>query len=262
MSWWLPQYLTTSGESFISDGLVPSARVCGADELFGASSSLDGSVIDSSIQLLDFNSSVNLTLSLIVLTIIVSYCYTMYRYGDMLRWSAKNLLSVSGAIFMFSSPTMNFTRFIRVGVWLNILCTAAVVSFFLVQGEDMLLLVFGGIFLSLWVLRLWEVTLQRVFAAFDYKKERWRDINNLSKFNTALGASLFAMPIILLLPMKSMVSVVAFLVLSMYIYNFFRIVYYFIAVRFSFLQSFLYLCAVEIVPFVLLWGIISRINIL
>lgn len=262
MSWWLPTYDYTSLGAVPSDSVVVGRRVCSSAEMFGAESFVDGSVnSDGALSSFEYLANTNPTLSIVILTILVAWCYMLFRYGRILSWSLKNLVSVSGALFMFTTTSMEFIRFIRMGIFINMLCTGAAISGFTAEGEAILWVFLCAVAAPLFV-RIWALMWQGILKKFDFKASRWRDIRNLSNFDTALLSTVLAAPVIVILPIPGSMFFVICLFAVGYLYHILRIVYYFKSSKFSFLQSILYLCAVEITPVALVWGTVVYFRLL
>ncbi len=251
-------------EHYALDGTeVESQRVCASSDIFGYSSSVELTSLEQpyGAGLLDIQ--VDSLLSIIVLVIMVLYCYMIYRYSSVMRISLKNIVSLSSTVGIFSLAKKEFLRYVSLGELISVVCLSAVLAKYTPSvGEYSELYYFVGAFLLCGVVRMWGVVWQRIFSNFDYRAERWRDLRNLTRFDLAILSVVVAPLVVVSLPVGMDSNFVLAGGAVAYLYHFLRIVGYFKSVRFSFLQSFLYLCAVEMVPITLLWGVVTRIIVL
>lgn len=262
MSWRESIYRLPWEHYVVDTSEVESFRVCESVELFGSSSSLEMTALSKPYGGGLLNLQVDSFLSIVVLIVVVLYCFILYRYSGIMQLSLKNVVSLGGVQQMFISAKKEFLRFVSFGELLCIVSISALLVKYVHFGGLNFLVLFAGIFLSLYVVRLWGIFWQRIFSYFDYRGQRWSEIRNLTRFDFAILSIVSTPLVVVLLPLGSAGYLELIGLVVAYLYHFLRIVVYFKSLRFSFLQSFLYLCAVEIVPIALLWGVLARIILL
>lgn len=263
MSWREVVYYLPWEHYVVDSSEVQGVRVCASSDIFGQSSSLEVTSIEMPYGSGLLNIEVDSLLSVMVLVIMVLYCYMLYRYSSIMRISAKNIVSISSTVAVFSLAKKEFLRYVSLGELICMVSLSAVLSKYsegIVGFNELYSFVVA--FLLCGVVRMWGVVWQRLFSNFDYRAERWRDLRNLTRFDFAILSVVVAPLVVVSLPVGMDSSFVLIGGAVVYLYHFLRIVGYFKSVRFSFLQSFLYLCAVEIVPIALLWGVATHIIVL
>lgn len=229
-------------------------------ELFGPISSFSGEVVTDVVAI---NNGLALNISwengTAMLILLMLFCFAVYRFANVARASFKAVFSTSDARSLFESSTVEFTRYIRYGFVMFMLSVAIMVDGMTDDvGGDFLQIV--GLFFVMIVASLISGAVVRLVGYFDHNAARWAELRAIRKLDRTVGAYFFAVPVIIFSYSSSMHIVLWIMVCVAIGIYFFRLLLFFIRRGFSFLQWILYLCAVEIAPFALLWGIASRLN--
>lgn len=236
-------------------------QAASATEIYGPVSSLSGDVTTSTVALVaDQKVSVSWQSGAVLLLVLSLFCYGVYRFGALARAGFKSLLSIDDTVMLFENSTLEFNYFITYGRFLFLLSMAVIVDgLFSANGVGSVIVV-GGVVVALMVGSVISALIGRALSWFDYNDQRWVQLRSIKKIDRALTGLIFALPSIAFSYAEGVQVIVIVLIAVVVVFHFVRLIIFFRQRGFSFLQSFLYLCAVEIAPFAFLWGVVSRLN--
>ncbi len=264
----LYQYHPFSNYNSVSDTMIVSKESFVTEQLFGENSMLDLTLNGGdSLALADvFGRIMQWETTLIILLLFALYSILLYRYSALFAPIFKIIFSIGRTNALLQNQSIDESRFLRYTKVLLIFTLSialASVCHFMPQFEQFdIFIVLSAILLFIVSSSIISLVLRKITALFDYNKSRWELISNLVKFDRAIIVVFFA-PIVMVCAFSEFfVKPLIFVCLVLYFYHFMRIILIFKEQGFSFLQSILYICAVEIAPVVLLWGIVSRLKVL
>ncbi len=256
-----------SGGQFLSDSLTVGVEslattICSAEEIYGSGSTLSAEILNHISPLNSYTSGlVSWEFGLFSLLALVVYCLVLSRYRDTIEALFRSSLRINDTLTLYSSQYVEFRNFIKIGVmlWYSILSIALATLIYRYMSEDLHIyniILYCSSFLL--ISSLWTMALRKGLSYFDYNIIRWVSINKISLFNKSLSAIIFT-PIFIIFSLTEQThTFILYAIVLLTIYHFLRIIIYFKFSGFSFLQSFLYICSVEMLPFALAWGVVSK----
>lgn len=201
--------------------------------------------------------------SVVLLLLLGLYCYQLFRYGVIIKHCFRSLFSVGGALELFENQPLEFTHFFKFSRYLSLFSLAVGLSvlYYDIEWQGVgfnlfyFILVLCG---ALLVGSLLKIALRRLISLYDPISGRWVNLSRIITYNNAMCSVIFTPIVILLSSSVPFEPLLFWAIVVLVVYHFIRIKLLFNLQGFSFLQSILYLCAVEIAPFVFLWGVVSR----
>lgn len=197
--------------------------------------------------------------AIIIVSLLSLYCYVLFRYRVEIRASLKAAFSLEDTLFIFENLTLDFARFLRFAQLIVVCSLAVMISAFIDRWQQ--LWVVGALIASIWFILQLSSAGSYIVSKFDYNNERWQSIRSITKLNDAI-ISIAICPVVLILGTTQYLWVAIAAFAALVLYHFFRLLKYFKLSGFSTLQWILYLCAVETIPFTLLWGATRWVNFL
>ncbi len=251
----------------VVDGFVSMAQEVSPAFFYGQSSY---SVILEGVEGCVFSGSgIGFDLGLLLLLLFGVYVVFLSLFFREIRVCIKSFLSVSDSLMFYENTTVGFTRFRFFSKYFFLFLFS--VSFYVFVLDAFSVERFSG--LSFWCLFgilsvlcygvcLLSSGFMALIGLFDYVPSRWLVILRVTDFDRTF--SVVFLPLFLVLyGLFSFVWLLFFcMIVCFYFYHILRLLYIFRVNRFSFLQSILYLCAVEIAPLALLLGMVSRTKLL
>lgn len=240
---------------------VWGAQAVDAGQIYGPISAFSGRVAEQAPAWSEmFGVSISWQSGVMLLVLLLMFCYAVYRFTGLARVSFKSVFSSSETITLFENSTLEFSYFIHYGRWMFLLSTAIAADGIFLRGAGMnfinVAVIIGVVFVAS-TIGSWLIG---ILSFFDYDAARWKDLRSIRKIDRTISAYILALPVIAFSYSSSMHIALAVIVGAVLVAHFIRILIFFHWRGFSFLQSFLYLCAVEIAPFALLWGVAARLN--
>lgn len=245
-------------------GAMPLMEARSSAEIFSATSTPVNQSISTTFAF-DFMPTLSWGVATCIILTISLYCWITYRYNKQIKTSLRALFSFEDTFFIFENLTLDFKHFFRYSRCLMLLCISLIAAMTLYDSST------GGIWdialISVAILYLvLSIFIQRLavgfVARFSSSPAALRSTIALSTFNWSVISILFCPLTIALLAIPGLWIVAWYLLAVMAIAHSIRLFIYFKLTGFSTLQWFLYLCTLEALPFTIMGGIISRLNIL
>ncbi len=240
----------------------------GSQAIFGYESSLVpfDAPTDSVLSYIDaVKATVPWGSTLMVLILLAIYCGTFYRYSAMVRWSIKSAFSIKDTLMLFESQSLDYLRFLRLT---NIVWTVTVSSCLsmllhpYLPSKLSVFIIFGGVMVIVSLLELWTRVFRLALSKLDYNSLRWSRLEQMVRYHKSLLTMVLGLPIVFLSLLPHTREIVLYTILICCIYYIIRFFLYFKLSGFSFLQSFFYLCIVEVAPILVVVSIVATKNLL
>lgn len=238
-----------------------------ASQLFGDNSQFVATRVE--IDVLSFrnifDTPTSIEENILSLVMILSVGYIFYRYHSVILQLISTLFKSKSILPKSENLPVEYLSYIKFSRFFSLLAPSAVLALIFSKLDILDLTVlglFGAILCGFLVVFYLKSLLIFLLSKFDCQPERWSLFSLLRSKTLALLALLFS----LLVTIFSLFTINNLLLLILGIlllgYYSLKIILIFIALRFSFFQSILYLCAFEIAPYLVLWGLISTIVVL
>lgn len=184
-----------------------------------------------------------------IIILLALYCYILFRHRIEIRVSLKAAFSLEDTLFVFENLTLEFSRFLRLGRLLLVISIALMLCSL---GDRLTLVVLAATAFAVWLVISISSLFRSVVSHFDYQIDRWVSIGSVTRLNLSIIALVFCPVVLLVITFKSYTLVSLAVLIVLWIYHWCRLFRFFTLAGFSNLQWFLYLCAVEIIPFSLI----------
>ncbi len=236
------------------------------DSLFGTSSQFVASAQSHPTSIAEQLGWVQMWESSLLILIILFFClYGFYRYGNDLRWSVRNFISLRASVAMIDSASLDFSKYVSYSGKLSVAIFSLYATGYIYLATEMsinFLLLYALSIVVVSVCVLASHGLNRLLSLFDYAPQRWQTIRAVCAYDSAVGAYFLALPISALYILPGAQSIALGILLSYYAIHVIRIILLNFSLKFSFLQSILYICAVELGPISIAWALIKHFKIL
>lgn len=198
-----------------------------------------------------------------ILIAICLFSFVLHRYSHQLRLMFKNLGSVTATFNMLENPSRDFAHFINLSRLLLLLSLSiSATSLLSVYYPTIELVYYIAITVSVLILFLasWmQNLLNRVCGVMSDQKIIFAQVRKLGNFDAALFTFIYT-PLAMITTMSNAMSVWMVVLIAIFaIYHVIRVFTYLKYEKFSFLQWFLYLCGVEILPITIFIGLAVRL---
>lgn len=242
-----------------------SVEVQNAEHIYGTGSEVVAQIESSQpLALSDYIQSINMwESSVVVLLLLALYCYQLFRYSAIIKHCFRALFSISDSLELFENQPLVVTTFFRFSRYFFSLSLAVAISVLCydVRWEDMgfnlfyfILVLCVGLFIG----SMFKIALRRLISIYDPSPYRWGNLRRIVAYNKAMGSVVLTPVVIVFSSSLAFKDLLLWSIVALMGYHFIRIKLLFNVQGFSFMQSMLYLCAVEIAPFVVLWGIVRH----
>lgn len=197
--------------------------------------------------------------STVIIILLALYCYMLFRHHREIRVSLKAAFSLDDTLFVFENLTLEFSRFLRL---VRLLLVMSVAVMLCSLGNQLTLVAFAISAFVVWLVVNLSSLFRGIVSRFDYQIDRWVSIGSVTRLNLSIIALIFC-PVVVLVMIFGIYAVVSLSALIvLWIYHWGRLFRFFTLSGFSNVQWFLYLCAVEIIPFSLIVGIARFADVL
>lgn len=205
----------------------------------------------------------NTEIAVILLFIICFYSFLLYRFIHPIRIVIKNIFSVKATMNYIETPSQDFVRFMSYGHQLSQLAITLTITTIAstlagkIQSNE--LLMFLTTWLALQIITLTQTMISKWCAKVSTNIDTFSDLQKLRKFNVTAFTIIYA-PMAILATFSYIMTITALLtMLLLAFWHIFRILSYLRFKKFSFLQWFLYLCTVELLPILAVAAILSSL---
>ncbi len=234
--------------------------------IFGANSEFSAHFLERTTPILEsLGWTPSWQYTIIVMCFIVLLLVLFYRYSSSIRLLLSNFISVPATQSMLESATVEFNDFLRYSRLLSFLGLSLVLTgifYHIVSTAESLFYILMVVSIGVLISFTLSVGVRKFITLFDYSRGRLSAISSVYSLDVLVFSLFFALPIFAFLSVPIAQLALILLLSLFYFLHIVKIFYIFRQQRFSFLQTFLYLCTVEIAPFTLSWGIMTEYKIL
>ncbi len=247
--------------------LLPKAHLVEQSSLFGKSSRLVIEEIEPTYITLrqTLEPPHSWEFNVLMLSLILSIGYFIYRYHNV-------IIQLLGALFVAKPSMQNiedlpveYTQFFVKSKLLLILAPSVVATLSIAESYPTLSLGVLPLFLIITsgvvLIYFTKKYLRLLISKFDYMPQRWHTLSFSKGKILSILSLIFAISATLITLFSISKTILLAVAIILSLYYCIKIILTFIAFRFSFFQAILYLCAFEIAPYLIVWGIVSKLII-
>ena len=205
----------------------------------------------------------NTEIAIILLSIICFYAFLVYRFIHPIRLVVKNIFTTKGTMSYMETPSQDFIRFLSYGQQLSLLAitltTTTIASIFIDKIQSKELFMFLAVWVALQITTIIQIVITKWCTAVSTNTETFSGLQKLRKFNITAFTLIYS-PLAILATFSQIMTTVALLAMGLLAFwHIFRVLSYLRFKKFSFLQWFLYLCTVELLPLMAVTAILSSL---
>lgn len=255
------EYVWTKDTTSFANTYVDSLKIENPNQALGSSTLKIAPVANThSIPLQQYGWQV----AAIVVVAMCIYCRILYRFATQIRLVFKNTASISANLAAIDNPSKDLNKLLNISKFI-VLFDVALIAMSAIGGvvtntkQHNLLIFLGAIVLGT-IVNIIRKAIRKSAGKITQTPGWFFYVDQIEKFNFAIFAIVFTPITLAMATYKPIFDIAIYGVGIMYILHILRIYILIQGKKFSFMQWFLYLCAVEIMPLCVIVASLVIIN--